>query len=183
MDFILTQMTIGPSTCVEMIWTPVHAVTKVFMRYHCLLWHHKVFIIRAAWLHVFCVFHWQTGDTILNKILQWHLQKNNKTLPSEVEDVIKLFSARRLATFRPSSLSHRHARLPCCSNSGACKKVKSSTVNQTHNMSSVAIWTNRGLSKVRFRAGSPQLGKLCKSLNAHFDTVLWERAAVTDGRP
>lgn len=174
---------IGPSTCLDIIKTPECADTELPVRYNCLLWHNKVLISRTAWFHwLFCAVHWQTRYRIYNKIWWLHFFFF-LTLPSEVEDVIKLFSARRLATFTPSSLSQRRARLPCSSNSGACKKVKSNAVNQAHNMSPVAIWTNRGLSKVRFRAGSPQLGKLCKSLNAHFDTVLWERAAVTDGRP
>lgn len=104
-------------------------------------------------------------------------------VPSDVDDFTKHFSASRPATFTPSSLFQRPARLPCCSASNACKRIQSGAVNQTHDMSSATIWTNSGLSKVRFRGGSPQLGKLCKSLNSHFDTVLWERAAVMDGRP
>lgn len=97
------------------------------------------------------------------------------TPPSNVDVFIKLFSPRRSATFIPSSLFHRPGRLPRSSVSIACKRWA---------WALRTIWTNSSLSKVRFHEGGhSRLGKLCKSLNSHFDNMWWQCVVMMNGQP
>ena len=142
----------GRAVCFHPVPLTAHS-----LRLKCYLGHYCLFSHMGVHKHISSI------QSISQNPLTW-------TLPSNVDVLIKLFSPRSWATFFPSSLFHRHGLLPGSSASITCRTSRA--VNQTHNTSSAAIWSNNNVSEVRFHIGSPPLGGGV-GLNSPFDTRSW----------